>query len=297
MRPRTLLLAASCIAAACSDGTSPVEAVALVTVTPDSASVELFDTLRLHAIVRDARGNVLHDRVVAWSSSHGSVYVDQGLIYVLYRGSATIIATAEGKNGSARIVAAARIGGITLTPDGVLLGVGDTLRLHATIYGRDGGPPTDSALTWASTDTLRATVSATGLVTGKGAGVVAITATAGTVTDAAGLTVVNHVASVTITPADTSLFVNDLVSLVTIARGPDGDTLTQWQETCPTPGCRIVYPVTLESLDTTIAQFVGCCTLQGRSAGIDTIVATADGVSGRAILRVLTPIKVQGQRP
>jgi hypothetical protein len=197
----------------------------------------------------------------------------------------TITATAEGKSGHARIATVAPVTVIQVGPNAANLDVGDTVRLHVTLYSSDGGPPTDSTVTWTSADTTRVVVSSRGLVTARSSGTVAVTARAGIAAGAATINVRARVSSVTITPSDTFSFAYDLVSFVTIARDAAGDTLTQWQEFCPN-GCRVVYPVTMQSRDTAVARFVGCCTLQGRSAGVDTIVATADGVSARAILRV-----------
>jgi uncharacterized protein YjdB len=60
---------------------------------------------QLTATVRDAAGNVLTDREVAWGSSNTRVATvnETGLVTAQDRGDATITATSEGKIGSANV--------------------------------------------------------------------------------------------------------------------------------------------------------------------------------------------------
>ena len=283
---RLPLLAIALLSACGGEPAGPV-GVAVITIVPDSVNLTLFDTLRLHATFKDAHGNSLPDRPVGWSSSNpNTVFVlETGRVQAVARGSAVITATTEGVSGTAKVRVVAPVTTITVTPNAATLFVDDTLRLHASLFSIDGGPPTDSAVTWSSSDTTTATVSSGGLVTGRGFGSTTISAAAGPHQGSALLTVNSHVASVSISPHDTSVHVFDLIPLVTIARDAGGDTLSQWQDHCPA-GCRVLYPVSLQNLDTTVARFVSCCTLEGRRSGTDTIVGTADGISGRAIVHV-----------
>jgi uncharacterized protein YjdB len=57
--------------------------------------------------------------------------------------------------------------GVRVTPQSVVLAVGETRQLVATIAPLDA---TDRALTWESTDTTVATVNASGLVTARATG-------------------------------------------------------------------------------------------------------------------------------
>jgi hypothetical protein len=67
------------------------------------------------------------------------------------------------------------IAGVTVTPATATIAVDETVQLTATLTGVTGNP--NRGITWRSDDTNRATVSSTGLVTGKAAGAVEITAT------------------------------------------------------------------------------------------------------------------------
>ena len=66
------------------------------------------------------------------------------------------------------------IGGVTVSPATATIAVDETVQLTATLTGVTGNP--NRSVTWTSSDTSRATVSSTGLVTGKVPGAVAITA-------------------------------------------------------------------------------------------------------------------------
>lgn len=268
------------------DGSGP-SSPASVAVSPPSATVDQFDSLQLSATPKDAQGNPLTGRVVTWSTDAGikASVSPTGLVHAFQGGGITVTATSEGVSGSASITIVIPVAIVTLTPNAITLVAGDTVRLSVTLLGPSGDPPTDSTLTWTSSDTAAATV-AGGLVTARQGGLATVKATAANGEfGSAAMTIFGAVATVTISPADTAVYVTDLASFVTIVRDAQGDTLTQWQEFCPT-GCKQIYPVALLSLDTTVANFVGCCTLVARKPGIDTIVATSQGVSDSAVLHV-----------
>jgi glucose/arabinose dehydrogenase len=79
--------------------------VASVAVTPQTSSVQVSATVQLTATVKDASGNVLPDRAVAWSSSPANIAeVDgDGSVTGLSTGDATITASSEGQTDEARV--------------------------------------------------------------------------------------------------------------------------------------------------------------------------------------------------
>ena len=94
--------------------------VAMVTVAVGASSLTVGQTTQATATVKDADGNVLTDRVVTWSSSNPSAATvsSTGLVTAAAAGSANIIATSEGKSGSATLtVSAPATGGDTLFVD------------------------------------------------------------------------------------------------------------------------------------------------------------------------------------
>ena len=98
---------------ACGDGgvggtTTPTpdpKPVASVAVTPLTASVEVAQIQQFTATLRDAGGNTLTGRSVAWSSSSQAVATvsQAGLVTGSGAGEATVTATAEGRSGTATI--------------------------------------------------------------------------------------------------------------------------------------------------------------------------------------------------
>ena len=86
--------------------------VASVELTPSSATIPLGPlggTVRLTALLRDAAGNVVRSRQIAWSSSNPAVATVTGgsggraLITGVSPGAATITATSEGRSAAATI--------------------------------------------------------------------------------------------------------------------------------------------------------------------------------------------------
>src|SRR5437879_6284477 len=143
--------------------------VASVAVSPAMASVAAGLTVQLTATPKDANGNPLSGRAVAWTSSNAAVAtVDaSGLVTAVAAGSATITATSEGQSGTAAIsVTPAPVASVAVTPPSASVNEGTTVQLTATPKDANGNPLSGRAVTWASSNTTVATVSASGLVRG-----------------------------------------------------------------------------------------------------------------------------------
>ena len=93
------------------EATITVEAIiAFVEVSPPAATIEEGQSIQLKATPRGALGNALTGRAVAWSSSNPRVATvsSAGLVKGVFRGSAAITATSEGRTGFAEIFVAAK---------------------------------------------------------------------------------------------------------------------------------------------------------------------------------------------
>ncbi|HUQ80587.1 MAG TPA: Ig-like domain-containing protein [Gemmatimonadaceae bacterium] len=183
----TALSAGNAVVTATVDGKSGVAGisvspapVASVTVSPSSATLVVGQTLELEAQPRNASGQPLSGRAVAWSSNRPDVVVvsSAGTVAAVSAGTATITASSEGRTGSATIVVAApTVNRVEVTPATAALDVGASFRLFATVYDSRGNVISGAQVAWASSDTRIATVDNTGRVLGVKKGSVIITAT------------------------------------------------------------------------------------------------------------------------
>ncbi|MEP6781104.1 MAG: Ig-like domain-containing protein [Gemmatimonadaceae bacterium] len=147
-------------------------AVAQVSVVLSAASANVGQTVLASATVRDAAGNVLTGRAVAWSSTSNSVATvsSSGLVTAVAGGAAQISATSEGITGTqtftALVVApTVVVDSIVLSFDSTEVTIGDTLRLVAVPRDAAGHALSGVTLQWTSTNPAVATVSQSGLVT------------------------------------------------------------------------------------------------------------------------------------
>jgi hypothetical protein len=145
--------------------------VATVAVTPAITSVLKSATQQLTATLKDASGNVLTGRTVAWSSSNiGVASVSaSGLVTGVAAGVVTVTATSEGKSGTSAVTITALSGaawpsepagmtGLTSQPWDILTGNGwNYLRRSAT---QDSSIVTDAALPFSASKALKITYTA-----------------------------------------------------------------------------------------------------------------------------------------
>ena len=173
--------------------------VASVSVIPNQGTITVGTTLPLQAVTYDVTGNILANRAVVWATDAPLVAtVDaNGVVIGLGAGSATISAASEGQTGSAAITVqgAIPVATVTITPLGATIHRRSTADFTATLYDAQGNVLTGPTITWASSNTSVATVSATGASTAR----VSSTNTTGTATITATATASGKQASVTVT--------------------------------------------------------------------------------------------------
>ena len=150
----------------------PPAPVASVDVTPATASLPVGATVQLVATPRDVSGNPLPGRVVTWASSNTTVATvsASGLVTGKVAGTATITATSEGQSGTAAITVTAAgvpVASVSVTPATAQVFEGKTAQLTATPRDASGNALSGRTVTWASSNTTVATVSASGLVTDR----------------------------------------------------------------------------------------------------------------------------------
>ena len=253
-------------------------AAALV-VTPENVLfTALGDTLRLTAEVRDQQGRPMSGAAVAWNSSDASIAVvaQSGVARAVAAGTATITATSGSVSDEALVTVRQDIASVVVSPRVASLVVGDTVRLTAEARDANGNPIPGSAFVWRTSSEQVAGVDSTGLVRAHGRGEATITATSGSVSDDALVTVRQDVASVVVSPSDASLVVGDTVRLTAEARDANAN---------PVPGSAFVWRTSSEQ----VAGFDSTGLVRAHGRGQATITAVSAGATGSAAVSVAPP--------
>ncbi|HEV2733705.1 MAG TPA: Ig-like domain-containing protein, partial [Longimicrobiaceae bacterium] len=135
------------LAAASFGAAATAGPVATVTVSPAAANLERGSSLQLSATVRDAFGNLLTDRPVAWSSGYpsGATVSSTGLVFGVLAGQVTITAAAAGKPGQSVVTVVPAqdavppsLTGLSFTPAAVDVTSADA-RIEFTVTATDAG--------------------------------------------------------------------------------------------------------------------------------------------------------------
>jgi uncharacterized protein YjdB len=255
--------------------------VGSVTVTPGSATLISGITQQLSAETRDANNVVVTDRPVTWSSSNTAIATvnSAGLVTAVSVGGATITATSEGKSGTSSItVIPVPVGSVTvsLSPNSITA-VG-TSQATATTFDGNGGTLTGRIVTWSSSNSAVATVSAQGVVTAVSVGTASIIATSEGKTGNATITVTPApVATVTVSPTSAIVVQGGTEQLSVTLNDAHGNVLTR--------------PMTWSSSSDAVATVSQSGLVSAISSGTATITATSEGQSGTSSLTV-SPIPV-----
>jgi uncharacterized protein YjdB len=188
--------------------------VATVSVTLGATSLAPGQTTQATAVARDASGNVLTGRIVAWSAVNPGIATvsTSGLVTAVTAGSATIRATVETKVGDGTLTVTAPVtattAAVVATVDSATLAPGHSAQGHAVAKDAQGNVLTGKTVSWSSNNTAIATVSATtGLVTAVSAGSALVQATVDGVAGQASVNVT--VPSIITAPAPTTLVSHD----------------------------------------------------------------------------------------
>ena len=251
--------------------------VASVEVTPATATVVIGGTTQLTATLKDAGGNVLSDRTVAWTSDNDLIasVSSTGLVTSKSVGSATITATVEGKSATAKVtITPVPVASVSVTPATSSLVIGGTVQLSATTKDASGSTLNGRSVTWTTSDASIASVDGNGLVTAHALGSATITATSETKTATAQITVTEApVATVAVSPASVTVALNATTQLSATTSDATGRVLTG-------------RTVTWSSSDPSKATVDATGLVKGLAYGQVTITATSEGKTGTATVKV-----------
>ena len=255
-------------------GPAPIESISVTLIL---SSIVIGGQTSASATARDASSNILFGRAMTWSSSNSAVATvgATGVVTAVGAGTAGITATSEGKSGTASLtVGVPPVASVTVSLASSAIAVGATTQATATTTDKDGLVLTGRAVTWSSDNSLVATVSGAGVVTGIKTGSANITATSEGHSGSATVTVVSAAtAGVTVSLASPTIPVRSLTQATGTAEDANGVIL---------PGKPMAWSSANISVATVTAQGV----VTGVSVGTATIVATNEGQSGSATITV-----------
>ncbi len=274
----------------------PPPVVHRVTVTPATPSIAVGETQQFTATAYDSSGTEISGKTFTWTSSDTSVATisTSGLATGKTAGVTAITAEVDDTSNAVRLTVTKPppppppppvVHRVTVTPATPSIAVGETQQFTATAYDSSGTEISGKTFTWTSSDTSVATISTSGLATGKTAGVTAITAEVDDTSNAVRLTVTKPppppppppvVHRVTVTPATPSIAVGETQQFTATAYDSSGTEISG-------------KTFTWTSNDTTVANINSSGLATAVNAGSTTITATTDGVSGTASLTVTEP--------
>lgn len=159
----------------------PVNAIARVEVTPISVTLNIGQAQQFAATPKNAAGTVIAGKSASWQSSNGTVAsIDAtGSVRALSAGTATVTATVDGQVGAATVtVLALPVAVVAITPSTATVVFGGTYPLTVALTDSLGATLSGRTVTWTSSNSAVATVSAAGLVTAVALGSTIVTATA-----------------------------------------------------------------------------------------------------------------------
>jgi len=249
-------------------------------VTLNRDSLRRGEAAQASAEGRDASGKAVEAGRVEWSSSNAAVATvsHTGLVTSTGAGEALIAGTVGTLRGEARVrVFVVPVNAVVVTPLRSVLPPGGTTRLSAVTVDATGSPLLGRAIAWLSSDTLRADVDETGLVTARNPGVVSISALSEGVYTSVDVRVSGPpgaVATVTMVPAGLGLTVGQSGSLSTVLEDADGNEATD-------------RDVTWQSLTPAIATVTPQGVVTGLARGTAQIRATSEGKVGIADVTVV----------
>jgi uncharacterized protein YjdB len=276
-----------------------------IEVVPSSFSVASGQVLQLTAQGAYSNGTIQDVTTQAtWTSNSSHLSVSStGLATGVDPGSATITASIGSISGSASGTTSALVlNSISVTPSSTSIAIGQTQAFTATGILSDGSS-TDmtKSVTWSSDNASLATINSAGVATGlanSNGSPVTITATSGTVSGSASLTVTSAVlTAINISPSDQSMPAGGQIPLTLTGTYSDGSTQSitsaTWSSSDPTlatvdPGTGVVTGVansngTPVTISATVGGLTATTSVYVTSATIVSITlspATATIVSG-----------------
>jgi uncharacterized protein YjdB len=250
--------------------------VATVSVAAPADSIFVTANVQATATLRDAAGNTLTGRPIAWSTGNPLVatVAQTGVVTGVAAGSTTVIATSEGQSGNKTLLVQEPVATVGITAPDSSIFVGQTVQATVTLQDRFGATITGRPISYSSSAQTIATVSAAGLVSAVGAGTATITATSeGKSASFTLTTALVPVASVTVSATPTpNVYPTHTFPASLVARDASNNILSL-------TGRTIAWSTSNAAIATVAAGTPGNATITAVAIGTANISVTVDGVA------------------
>ena len=248
-----------------------------IVISPATSSMPVNTSQQFTAVGNYAGGSSADlTTLVTWGSSSNGVATMSvtGLATAVTAGTTNISASFAGVSASTGLtVTAPTIVSIAVTPVGLTLGIGINQQYVATATYSDGSSvDLTSGVIWTSSLPSVASVNSSGVATTLAAGQTTITATVGSLTDTASLTVVAaHLTSISVTPATQIMAVGTTQQFVAVGSFDDGST-------------QLLASLTWSSSSNSVATVSATGLVTAVGTGTAILTATSGTISGTASL-------------
>ncbi|MFN8574349.1 MAG: Ig-like domain-containing protein [Gemmatimonadaceae bacterium] len=270
----------------------PVAPVASVTVSAPSTTLTIGQSTQLAVVLKDAQGNVLTGRSIAYASSNTATasVSATGLVKAIAAGSVSISVTSEGVTGALALTVQSSSPppptaySVAVTVNASALQVGQSTQATATVKDASGNVIPGATVTWATSNSLVATVSSSGLVAAVGTGIVAITASTSGITGSAAINVTApspQISVVVVSMSSTTLSSGQSLQATAVAKDAAGN---------PVSGAVFTWSVSSTSVISVTASGL----VSGIANGTAQVRATTAGVTGSLSVTVSSPAPPPG---
>jgi uncharacterized protein YjdB len=275
--------ASSTAPAASHTTTATTPALTAVAVSLSAVILQVGQSASAIAQGGSASGSRVEIGPPVWSTEIPSIATvsASGVVTALAPGRSYIYATVGGVQGQALLtVTPAAATKVTLAPVASTLAIGATVALTATVFDSAGRTLTDRIVTWVSQDTTKATVSASGVVTGRAPGAVTITVNCERAAASVVLTVPGAsgaVLSVAVSPGAANISTGSTLQFAAIESDLDGSILS---------GRATTWTSAVVLGAGTVATLSASGLLTAVSPGTITVTATSEGQTGTATVTI-----------
>ena len=249
----------------------PTPVATRITITPASATLNAIgQTVQLTAQVFDQNNAVMPGITVTWTSRDSGIasVSTAGLVTAVKYGTTRIAAMSGNASQDIEVKVVQTVGRIEIEPtEATLMAIGATVQLTAAVLDRSGQAIAGANVTWRSSDTAVASVSASGLVTSTGNGTARITARSGSTEQGVTVMVMQTPTGIVIDPPEAILTaIGETVQLIARVVDPNNRTIEE-------------AAVTWQSSDATVATVSADGLVTAVKNGAATITATSGALS------------------